>query len=50
VPDFRQQIADSWVKSIDDNAARNDWGWRPKYSFSDMVEDMIVNLRKVYDL
>lgn len=48
IPDFRQQIADSWVKSIDDSAARNDWGWQPSFSFKEMVTDMIENLRKYY--
>jgi nucleoside-diphosphate-sugar epimerase len=48
IPDFRQQIADSWVKSIDDSAARNDWGWKPSFSFEEMVTDMIENLRKYY--
>ncbi|MGB9894034.1 MAG: NAD-dependent epimerase/dehydratase family protein, partial [Candidatus Saccharicenans sp.] len=27
-PDFRQVIADSWPESIDDTAAREEWGWQ----------------------
>jgi nucleoside-diphosphate-sugar epimerase len=39
-PDFRQNIADSWPKSIDDSAARTEWGWKPDYDLEAMVEDM----------
>lgn len=45
-PDFRQQIADSWPQSIDDNAARTDWGWKPQYTLSAMVAGMLLNLKK----
>ncbi len=45
-PDARQQIADSWPKSIDDSQARRDWGWKHKYDLKMMSEDMIANLRK----
>lgn len=47
-PDFRQQIADSWVKRIDDKEARKDWGWKPKFNLEEMVQDMIINLKKQY--
>jgi nucleoside-diphosphate-sugar epimerase len=44
VPDFRQKIADSWPKSLDDTVARNEWGWSPDWSFEAMVRDMLVKL------
>ena len=49
-PDFRQKIADSWPESIDDAQARKDWGWQPKYDLAKMTEDMIVQLRKKYEI
>ena len=45
-PDFRQAIADSWPKSIDDSAARLQWGWKPKFDLKNMVSDMIENVQK----
>jgi nucleoside-diphosphate-sugar epimerase len=45
-PDFRQQIADSWPKSIDDSCAREEWGWNPGYDLTAMTKDMIKKLKK----
>lgn len=42
--DFRQQIADSWPQSIDDERARMDWGWKNQYDLTAMVEDMLKNI------
>ncbi|PKK34870.1 NAD-dependent epimerase [Siphonobacter sp. SORGH_AS_0500] len=47
-PDFRQQIANSWPQSIDDSAARRDWGWKPAYDLTRMTEDMIHHLDHQY--
>lgn len=44
-PDFRQAIADSWPASIDDSAARRDWGWKPSYNLKAMVWEMLENLK-----
>ena len=43
-PDFRQKIADSWPMSVDDSAARGDWGWKPAYNLSSMSKDMVEKL------
>ena len=45
-PDYRQAIADSWPKSLDDSVARNEWGWNPDYNIPKMVEDMIRILKE----
>lgn len=45
-PDFRQNIADSWPKSIDDSVARKEWGWQPEWTFEAMVKDMLIKLAK----
>jgi len=45
-PDFRQAIADSWPKSINDSEARKDWGWKEKYDLPKLVENMLVNLKE----
>ena len=44
-PDFRQAIADSWPRSIDDSPGRDDWGWKAEYNLPQMVEDMLARLR-----
>jgi len=43
-PDFRQAIADSWPQSIDDSAAREEWGWEPGYDLAAMTTDMLKKL------
>lgn len=48
-PDFRQQIADSWPGSIDDRAARTDWGWEPAFNLEAMVKDMLLNLKELQE-
>ena len=40
-PDYRQQIADTWPKSLDDSRARNDFGWRHEFDIDTMTVDML---------
>lgn len=46
VDPVRQAIADTWPNSLDDSAAREEWGWAPSYDLDAMVEDMLQNLGK----
>jgi len=43
-PDFRQEIADSWPNSIDDSAARKEWGWKQDHDIKSMTKSMIKRL------
>lgn len=45
-PDWRQTLADSWPRSIDDSAARTEWGWQPAYNLASMTVDMLEKLGK----
>lgn len=40
----RQAIADSWPQTIDDGAARSEWGWKPSHDLSSMTKDMLEKL------
>jgi len=40
----RQAIADSWPMTINDSAAREEWGWQPDYDLSSMTADMLETL------
>ncbi len=46
-PDSRQQIADSWPASIDDNQARLDWNWQPEFTLDKMTDDMLLHLKQM---
>ena len=47
-PDFRQTIADSWPRTINDSAAREEWGWEAQYDLAAMTADMLERLGKKY--
>ena len=42
---LRQSIADSWPRSMDDSAARAEWGWQPTYDLARMTADMLEKLQ-----
>jgi nucleoside-diphosphate-sugar epimerase len=44
-PDFRQQIANNWPARLDDQAAREDWNWKPDYDLAAMTQEMLREVR-----
>ena len=50
VDETRQRIANSWPESLDDSAARSEWGWSPNFGLDTMVVDMLKNLRRKLDV
>jgi nucleoside-diphosphate-sugar epimerase len=43
VPDLaRQGIVDSWPADVDDNAARNDWGWQPEFDQDRAFQEYLI--------
>jgi nucleoside-diphosphate-sugar epimerase len=45
----RQGIVDSWPADVDDTAAREDWGFAPKYDFERAFQDYLIpSIRKRY--
>jgi nucleoside-diphosphate-sugar epimerase len=45
-PDYRQQIAESWPRSIDDSVAQKDWGWKPSFDLTAMASEMLLHLQE----
>ena len=43
-PDFRQKIADSWPKSINDTEANKDWGWKAEFNLDKTTKIMLENV------
>jgi nucleoside-diphosphate-sugar epimerase len=46
VDPVRQGLADSWPNSLDDGAARDEWGWAPSYNLEAMTKDMLEQLER----
>ena len=55
IPDFeidyrvdpvRQSLANSWPNSLEDYAARVEWGWKPDYDLDRMTADMLQTLTR----
>jgi len=47
----RQAIVDSWPRDVNDQVARRDWQWSPKYDFESAFADLLVpKVRQHYGL
>mgnify|MGYP001209405572 CR=1 FL=1 len=45
VDPIRQAIANSWPNTLDDSAAREEWGWSPKFDLDLMTKDMLTAIK-----
>jgi threonine 3-dehydrogenase len=43
----RQRILDSWPSALDDQNARRDWGWAPRFDLSAMTQDLLPQIRSL---
>jgi len=43
---MRQAIADSWPQSLDASAARDDWGFSPRFNLAALTRDILIELRE----
>lgn len=44
VDPVRQRIAESWPRAVDDAAAREEWGWQPRFDLAATTADMLSHL------
>ncbi len=58
IPDFtmdydvdpvKQGIAESWPNKMDDSAAREEWGWNPKWDLDAMTQDMLKVIKEKHE-
>ncbi len=49
VDPVRQALANSWPNSLEDYAARVEWGWSPDFDLESMTKDMLQVLQKRSD-
>ncbi len=43
-PDFRQKIADTWTRSVDDSEARRDWGHSVDTNIEELAKRIMKNI------
>jgi nucleoside-diphosphate-sugar epimerase len=46
VDPVKKAIAETWPNSMNDSAAKEEWGWEPEYDLESMTKDMIEVLSK----
>ncbi len=46
VDPVKAAIAASWPDIMDDSAAREEWGWNPKWGLDEMIDDMLAACRR----
>ena len=47
VDPVKKAIAETWPNSMNDSAAKEEWGWEPEYDLEAMTKDMVEVLSKI---
>lgn len=47
-PDFRQAIAETWPRSLDDHESYEDWGWKYDITLDNLVKQTIQKIDNKY--
>ncbi|MFP4557756.1 MAG: NAD-dependent epimerase/dehydratase family protein [Bacteroidales bacterium] len=45
----KKAIAESWPNYMDDNSAREEWGWNPKWNLETMTDDMLKVIKEKHE-
>ncbi|MFO8020883.1 MAG: NAD-dependent epimerase/dehydratase family protein [Perlabentimonas sp.] len=49
VDPVKKAIAESWPNYMDDNSAREEWGWNPKWNLETMTDDMLKVIKEKHE-
>ena len=47
-PDFRQKIADSWPRSLEESDSKKDWDWNYNVSVDDLAKKIMDGIDPKY--
>ena len=43
--DFRQDVVNNWIRSVDNSLSFKDWGWKPSFKMDMIVDEMLTKIK-----